>query len=89
MSTDAVRRLTNTEVAQRLGVHHSYVSRLRSGDRVASIPTLIAISDLYDVPVGKLARAASRANKGDTREWVELLDGILVAPTDEPVAAPA
>lgn len=81
---NTTRKLTNVEVARKLGMHHSYVSRLRTGDRVASIPTLIAISDVYDVPIGRLTRAASKAAKGDPGDWVDLLNDALVAREEVP-----
>lgn len=38
---------TNRDVAERLGLTHSGVSRLRTGDRLASVPTMSRIEAVY------------------------------------------
>lgn len=37
--------LTNTEIAQRVGIHHSTVSCYRAGKRV---PTMTILNDIFD-----------------------------------------
>lgn len=79
-----IRKLTNTEVADRLGVHHSYVSRMRSGERLASVSMLSRISEEYGVPVEELVAAArATVDTGDSSKWVELLDRAFTS--DQPV----
>lgn len=69
-----VRSLTNQEVADRLGLHHSYVSRMRSGQRVASRSVLVSISNEFDIPVVALLAAAESAASGNPKEWRKLLE---------------
>lgn len=72
------RKLSNTEVAEALGMHHSYVSRMRTGERLASIGTISRISQVYGVPTSELVAAVVAAEAGDPTSWVELLDRAFV-----------
>lgn len=40
--------VTNESVAKRLGLSHSMISRIRSGDRMPSFRTMQAIAAVYD-----------------------------------------
>lgn len=73
------RKLSNTEVAEALGMHHSYVSRMRAGERLASIGTISRISQVYGVPTSELVAAVVAAEAGDTAPWIALLDRAFVA----------
>lgn len=53
------------------------ISRMRTGNRSASLETLQAISRHYNVSIEPLATAASKAASGDSRDWVALLAQIF------------
>jgi transcriptional regulator with XRE-family HTH domain len=65
---------TNVEIAERLGLNHSMVSRLRIGERVGSVDVLSRISSEYNVPLGPLVDAAVKARAGDSSEFVSILE---------------
>lgn len=46
--TDTRSSMSNPQVADLLGVHYTYVSRLRSGRRLPSISTMAKIKELFD-----------------------------------------
>lgn len=54
---------------------HSSVSRMRSGQRVASIDVLELITENYEVDAEALLHAAAAATRGDLQDWCQLLDG--------------
>lgn len=68
---------TNAEVATKLGVSHSTVSRMRTGKRVGSPELLMRIHKEYDVPLETVMSAATDARGGKTKKWVKLMEGIL------------
>lgn len=43
--------VTNEAVAKRLGLTHSAISRIRSGDRLPSFDTMVRIDAEYDWPI--------------------------------------
>ncbi len=51
---------TNQEIAARLGVHHSLVSRLRSGDRLPGPMLIEKISQEFEIPLATLLRTRNR-----------------------------
>lgn len=77
-------RLGNAEVARTLGMSHSSVSRMRTGERVASPTTLQQLVTEYSGDPEVLVRAAAKAAAGDTAEWVEYLDEILRDDVEDP-----
>lgn len=52
--------MTNDAFAQALGIHFSYASRLRSGQRLPSVELLYKISKHFDIPLEELHRAHKR-----------------------------
>lgn len=48
---------TNESIAVRIGLSHSGVSRIRSGDRIPLVSTQVAIEDAYGWTVEEQARA--------------------------------
>ena len=68
---------TNAEVADRLGVSHSTVSRMRTGKRVGSPEVLERIHKEYGVPLGEVMSAAVAARAGDTDDWVEMMKKVV------------
>jgi len=76
---------TNTEIGARLGLAHSTVSRMRTGERVGSIRTLQRISREYNLPLEEVVDAANKALEGNNADWVRLMDGLGAdAETAEP-----
>jgi len=49
---------TNEEVAKRLGVTHSLVSRLRGGKRKLSLPVIYGLRDEYGIDPAELVSAS-------------------------------
>ena len=47
-------RLTQTEVAERSGVHPTEVSRIESGKRDPKVTTLVRLAKAVEVPPGQL-----------------------------------
>lgn len=70
--------MSNAEVATRLGMSVSGVSRMRRGYRVGSAATLVRISREFGVDLGSLTEAAAAASDGDPAEWIELMDRTLI-----------
>ncbi len=77
---------TNTDIAARIGLAHSTVSRMRTGERVGSVRTLRRISREFDVPLEEVMSAAGSALDGDKGDWVKLMSKIA---GDEPAQASA
>ena len=75
---------TNAEVATKLGVSHSTVSRMRTGKRVGSPEVLQRIAREYSLPLDDVMSAAVDARAGKTKKWVKMMTGILK--TEEPSA---
>lgn len=70
-------KLSNVEVGLALNMSHSSVSRMRSGERVASIDVLDRIAREYHAEPAVLLEAAAKASRGDTKEWVQVLDELF------------
>lgn len=68
---------TNAEVAEKLGVSHSTVSRMRTGIRVGSPKVLQKISVEYDVPLDQVMTAAVAAREGKPEKWRTLMNQVL------------
>lgn len=68
---------TNAEVAEKLGLSHSTVSRMRTGKRLGSTEVLQKISAEYDVPLDAVITAAVEARAGRPQKWTELMDNVL------------
>ena len=68
---------TNAEVASKLGVSHSTVSRMRSGKRVGSPELLMRIHKEYEIPLEQVMSAATDARRGKTGAWKKMMKGIL------------
>lgn len=49
--------LTNEEFAEKVGIHFTMASRLKNGQRLPSVRTLLRIAEAFDVPLDDLARA--------------------------------
>lgn len=80
-------RLSNVEIADTLNLSQSTVSRMRTGERIASIETLQAICEHYGVEPATLMAAASKAGQGDVTEWVEILSHAFDDGEPDPDAA--
>lgn len=48
---------TNEQFAQKVGIHHSMASRIRSGDRLPSLPVIDRISKEYGIGMSTLVAA--------------------------------
>jgi transcriptional regulator with XRE-family HTH domain len=64
---------TNAEVAERLGVSHSTVSRMRTGKRVGSPAVLVRIAEKYEIPLEEVMAAAVAARSGKPAKWTMLM----------------
>lgn len=80
---DTTQTATNADVARRIGLNHSSVSRMRSGKRAASIQVIYGIARVYDVPPGPLLEAAAKFHQGDRELWTTLINDVFAR---EPVA---
>lgn len=47
--TDIPTQITNTEFAERVGLHHTMASRLRNGERLPSLPTFIRTMRAFEL----------------------------------------
>ena len=79
-----MRRLTNQEVGNRIGLTHTAVSRIRSGQRRSSVSTIHAIAEAFGGDVELLVRYSSEPSPD---HWVEYLERLMV--TDGAAAVPA
>lgn len=70
-------RLSNIEIATALNLSQSTVSRMRSGQRLASLETLQLIAQQYSVEPSILLAAAAKASQGDRSEWIKVLNQIF------------
>lgn len=66
--------MTNAQVAERLGLNHSTVSRIRKGERIGSLSTLRRIAEQFEIPIEKVLDAAQKAHAGDKRDWIKLVN---------------
>lgn len=48
---------SNTEFAEKVGIHFTMASRLRNGQRLPGADLMYRISTEYDIPMEELARA--------------------------------
>jgi len=65
--------VTNATLGERIGVSHSMVSRLLSGDRLPSVPTMARISEYFGRPLAEvvLATRPGVPMPDRTRNWGE------------------
>lgn len=63
---------TNQDVAAKIGLTHSGVSRIRSGDRLPSIPTMARIETVYGWTVQDQVSARG------TGKYAEEFEGALI-----------
>lgn len=68
---------TNAEVAQKLGVSHSTVSRMRTGKRLGSPQVLVRLSEAYDIPLDEVMAAAVAARNGKTGKWEKMMGRVF------------
>ena len=68
---------TNAEIARKLGVGHSTVSRMRTGQRIGSPEVLQRISVEYDIPLSDVVDRAVRARAGDVDPWVRMMGSLM------------
>lgn len=54
------QHMTNAEVADRIGCHHSMASRVRSGARVPGLSLLSRICVAFAIPIDKAVAAAEK-----------------------------
>lgn len=66
-------QLANSHIASALGMSHSSVSRMRTGERVASYDVLEKIVQEYGGDPGEWLHAAAAASRGDVDSWVKML----------------
>lgn len=66
-------QVTNQKVAEDLGITHSMVSRIRSGDREPSLSLMMQIAQLFGWSLDSQATAISNDRYGEEFEW-ELKD---------------
>jgi transcriptional regulator with XRE-family HTH domain len=71
LRTDA--GLTAEQVAQRLGVHPSTISRLETGQRGANKADIVRLCDLYQVDERHRSQLAELAAEGKKRSWWQRL----------------
>jgi transcriptional regulator with XRE-family HTH domain len=70
-----MRRMTNQEVADRIGLTHTAVSRIRSGQRRASVAVIRRIVSEFGADADRLLEAAEAQ---DPTQWIKYLDELLV-----------
>lgn len=68
---------TNAEVAERLGVSHSTVSRMRTGTRVGSPKVLQKIHETYSIPLNEVMDAAVKARDGHPAAWRKVMQKVM------------
>lgn len=74
---DDMAQRSNSDIASHLGMSHSSVSRMRTGERIASVDTLDKIVNEFGADPGSLLAAAAAAASGDKTAWVELLASLF------------
>jgi len=78
---------TNGEVAAKLGLSMSTVSRMRTGKRTGSPATLMRIASVYGIPLDEVMGAAAKVHEGNTRPWVEDVMSKILADGSQPTPA--
>lgn len=68
---------TNAEVAERLGVSHSTVSRMRTAKRIGSPEVLQRISIEFKIPLDDVMKAAVNARAGKPTLWTRMMKKVL------------
>lgn len=64
--------VTNQRVAEELGITHSMVSRIRSGDRLPSINLVRQIADKFGWPVSK------QIEDLDPKRYADAFEAVLI-----------
>lgn len=59
-TTTPTNAVTNTEVAERIGLDHSMVSRIRGGQRIPSFDSMAVIETSYGWPLSEQAISRKR-----------------------------
>lgn len=77
---------TNAEIAERLGVSHATVSRMRTAKRLGSPRVLQQISEEFDIPLDDVMRAAVEARAGSSKRWIGMMNTIMSSDA-EPISA--
>lgn len=62
--------LSQTEVAEKVGLSKSYVSEMESGEKKVSLAVLEKYSATFDIPVSSLMLFAERAEQGGRSDSV-------------------
>ena len=73
MATKKGPAATNKQLGEALGLSHSTISRMRTGQRTGSTITLQRLADLTETPVEKVIKAASAARGDNTRAWLAIM----------------
>lgn len=83
--------LTNQQVGSLIGVTHSAASRLLTGDRTPSIPTMKRIAKAFGVPLETVLQKASQSedNADRCRLWGEWFRQVVNDHAKSDDAAPA
>jgi len=68
---------TNAQVAEKLGVSHSTVSRMRTGKRIGSPEVLSRISSEFEIPLADVMNAAVKARNGKLTLWTRMMKKVL------------
>lgn len=71
---------TNADLGKVLGLTHSAVSRMRSGERIGSIETLSRLAAAARVPLEDVVVASRAARAGDLTDWTRILDAACSPP---------
>ena len=61
------RQITQDELAERVGVFRTYMSRIETGVANPSLTTIHALADSLEVPVAELFNAPASTTPGRTR----------------------
>lgn len=69
-TTTPTHAVTNTEVADKIGLNHSMVSRIRGGQRTPSFDTMAAIEAAYGWPLTEQAISRKRGTYAEDFESV-------------------
>lgn len=72
-------KMTNAAVAERIGLDHTTVSRIRSADRLPSSSVLYRFHREFGIPLEDLHLAADEVRDGKSDPWIALMDQYLVA----------
>ena len=61
------KAVSNTDFANRVGVHYTFASRLRNGQRVPSMATVTAIREAFEL---------------NSKQTTDMMDAIAAGPAD-------